>query len=97
MLRRRAPIQHIGVDGRANGAAFEVLDEISDHSKPLHALQGLLHPEVELAQVQVVGRVVARVVDALRIEDCQQPVILSQFSLDREAQTLRDLVHLHID
>ena len=54
-LCRGAPIEHVSVNGRANGATFEVLNEVGDHGKPLHTLKGLLDPEVELAEVQVVG------------------------------------------
>ena len=44
-----APIEDVGVDGRADGAALQVLNQVGDHSEPLHPLQRLLDPQVELA------------------------------------------------
>lgn len=92
-----AAIEHVGVDSWANGATFQILDKVSDDCKPLHSLERLLHPEVKLAQVEVVSRVLARVVHPLAVKNGEQAVVFCQFSLDREAQTLCNLIDLHID
>ena len=97
VLRAWTPVQHISIDSRTNGATFKVLDEVSDDREPLHALEGLLDPQVQLAQVQVVCGIVTSVIDTLTVENGQQTIVFGKFSLDREAQTLRNLINLHVD
>lgn len=66
---------------------------ISDDSEPLHTLKWFLNPKEKLLQVEVIGGVSAIVLGALAVQNCQQPIVLSQLCLDDEAQTLCHLIN----
>ena len=92
-----ASIQDISIDGRTDSTAFEVLDEVCNDGEPLHPFKWLLHPQVKLPQIQIVCRVFECVIDSLGVKNSQQAIILGQLGLNCEAQTLRDLINIHID
>ena len=53
-----------------------------------------MHPEIELAKVQVVGGIVASVASPLTVKHGKKAIVLSQLCLDSEAQTLSHLVDI---
>lgn len=92
----RTAIQNIGVDRTTNCSAFQVLHRIDDDSQPLHPLKRLLDPQVKFFQVEVVGRIILRILSLLRFQDRYQSVVLCKLALNGKGETLSDLVDVRL-
>ena len=54
-----------------------------------------MDPEVELAEVEIVGGIIAIVGCPLTFKDSKQSVVLREFGLHGEAETLSHLIDSH--